>query len=79
LYPGSGILSQDNPWTIAILITIGGLVIILFIDNTTVSSALEAAGAFIVLLTGFYDFSQIFLLGAILTRIKARLTAPARN
>lgn len=55
----------------AALVGIGGLVIIFFIDNTSVSSALEAAGAFIVLLTGFYYFSQIFLLGAIITRMTA--------
>jgi membrane protein len=53
----------------ATLIAVGGLLIILFIENTSVSSALEAAGSFIVLLTGFFYFAQIFLLGAIITRI----------
>jgi membrane protein len=55
----------------AALVTIGGWVVIFFIKNTTFASALEAAVSFIVLLTGFYYFAQIFLLGAIITRIYA--------
>lgn len=53
------------------LITLGGWLVIFFIKNTTFASALEATGSFIILLTGFYYFSQIFLLGAIITRIYA--------
>jgi membrane protein len=53
----------------ASLVAVGGIVIIFFIDNTTISSALEAAGSFIILLTGFYYFAQIFLLGAIISRV----------
>ena len=55
----------------AALVTVGGWLVIFFIKNTTFASALEAAGSFIVLLTGFYYFAQIFLLGAIITRIYA--------
>lgn len=55
----------------AILMTAGGWLIVFFIRNTSFSSALEAAGSFVVLLTGFYYFAQIFLLGAILTRVYA--------
>lgn len=51
------------------LVTLGGWLIILFLQNTSMASALEAAGSFIILLTGFYYFAQIFLLGAIITRI----------
>lgn len=53
------------------LVTIGGWLVIFFIKKTTFASALEATGSFIVLLTGFYYFAQIFLLGAIITRIYA--------
>jgi membrane protein len=55
----------------AFLVAIGGKVVIFFIGLTNFSSALEAAGAFIVLLTGFYYFAQMFLLGAIITRVYA--------
>jgi membrane protein len=63
----------------ASLVTIGGMVIVFFIDNSSVSSALEAAGAFIILLTGFYYFSQIFLLGSIITRIYAHRRGSMRQ
>lgn len=53
------------------LVTLGGWLVIFFIKKTTFASALEATGSFIVLLTGFYYFAQIFLLGAIITRIYA--------
>jgi membrane protein len=56
----------------ASLVTLGGWLISFFIKNTSISSALEAAGSFVVLLTGFYYFAQIFLLGAILTRLYAQ-------
>jgi membrane protein len=55
----------------AALITIGGWVIIFIVKNTAFASALEATGSFIILLTGFYYFAQIFLLGAIISRIYA--------
>jgi membrane protein len=55
----------------ASLITLGGLVIAFFMSHTNLSSALEAAGSFVVLLTGFYYFAQFFLLGAVITRVYA--------
>jgi membrane protein len=56
----------------AALVTVGGWLIAFFMKNTSIASALEAAGAFVVLLSGFYYFAQIFLLGAILTRVYAQ-------
>ncbi len=55
----------------AALVTAGGWLVIFFITHTTLASALEVTGSFVVLLTGFYYFAQIFLLGAIITRIYA--------
>jgi len=55
----------------ALLISIGGKLVIFFIGHTSLSSALQTAGAFIMLLTGFYYFAQVFLLGAIITRVYA--------
>jgi membrane protein len=55
----------------ASLVTVGGWLVIFFITKTTFASALEVTGSFVVLLTGFYYFAQIFLLGAIITRIYA--------
>jgi membrane protein len=56
----------------ACLVTLGGWLILFFLSHTSLSSALEATGSFIILLTGFYYFAQIFLLGAILTRLYAQ-------
>jgi membrane protein len=58
--------------TAAALVTVGGWLVLFFLKNTSLASALEAAGSFVVLLTGFYYFAQIFLLGAILTRVYAQ-------
>jgi len=55
----------------ASLVTLGGLIIAFFLSHTNLASALEAAGSFVILLTGFYYFAQIFLLGAIYTRVYA--------
>jgi membrane protein len=54
------------------LATLGGWLILFFLSHTSLSSALEATGSFIVLLTGFYYFAQIFLFGAIFTRLYAQ-------
>jgi membrane protein len=54
-----------------LLVAIGGKVVIFFIGHTSLTSALEAAGAFIALLTGFYYFAQVFLMGAIVSRVYA--------
>ena len=55
----------------AFLVTLGAWLIIFLIRNFNLSSALEAAGSFVIVLTGFYYFAQIFLLGAIFTRVYA--------
>jgi len=55
----------------AALVAVGGWLVIFILKNTLFASALEAAGSFVVLLTGFYYFAQIFLLGAIISRIYA--------
>jgi membrane protein len=53
----------------AFLVTLGGGLLLFLIRNFNLSSALEAAGSFVILLSGFYYFSQIFLFGAIFTRV----------
>jgi membrane protein len=45
----------------------------LFFRNSSLSSALQAAGGFSVLLLGFYYIAQIFLLGAVICRVYANL------
>jgi membrane protein len=55
----------------AFLVTLGGGLILFVIRNFTLNSALEAAGSFVILLSGFYYFAQIFLFGAIFTRVYA--------
>jgi membrane protein len=65
--------------TAASLITLGGWLVIFFVKNTSFASALEAAGSFVVLLTGFYYFAQIFLFGAILTRVTAQRRGSMRQ
>jgi membrane protein len=63
----------------ASLVTLGGGLVVFFMQNTSLSSALEAAGSFVVLLTAFYYFAQIFLLGAVLTRVYARRYGSLRH
>jgi membrane protein len=55
----------------ALLMTIGGLLIGLYFKLGGVRSAFEAAGAFAVLMIAIYCFAQIFLFGAIITRVYA--------
>jgi membrane protein len=55
----------------ALLVTLGSWLILFLIRNFNLNSALEAAGSFVVLLSGFYYFAQIFLFGAIFTRVYA--------
>jgi membrane protein len=56
----------------AILFAIGGVVIGLYFRIAGVGSAFEAAGAFAVLMIAIYYFAQIFLIGALITRVFAR-------
>ncbi len=54
-----------------ILTALGGLLIGLYFSLGGVHSAFDAAGAFAVLMIAIYFFAQIFLLGAVITRIYA--------
>jgi membrane protein len=54
------------------LMAIGGLVIGLYFKVGGIGSAFEAAGAFAILMITIYYFAQIFLLGALVTRIYAQ-------
>jgi membrane protein len=51
---------------------LGGLVIGLYFKLGGISSAFEAAGAFAVLMISIYYFAQIFLFGAVITRVYAQ-------
>lgn len=55
----------------AVLMALGMLVMIVYLNSAHLSSALEAAGTVAVLLTGIYYVAQIFLLGAVFTRVYA--------
>jgi membrane protein len=64
VWPGSFIAT--------ILFAFGGVVIGLYFRIAGVGSAFEAAGAFTVLLIAIYYFAQIFLIGALITRVYAQ-------
>jgi membrane protein len=53
----------------SLLMGLGGLVIGLYFKLGGISSAFEAAGAFAVLMIAIYYFAQIFLFGALVTRV----------
>jgi membrane protein len=54
------------------LMAAGGVVIGVYFKLGGVSSAFEAAGAFAVLMLSIYYFAQMFLFGAIITRVYAQ-------
>jgi len=58
--------------TTALLMALGGLVIGLYFRIGGISSGFEAAGAFATLMIAIYYFAQIFLVGAIITRVYAQ-------
>jgi len=58
--------------TATFLMVLGGLVIGLYFKLGGISSAFSAAGAFAVLMIAIYYFAQIFLFGAIVTRVYAQ-------
>jgi membrane protein len=60
------------------LIVVAVILVGLFFQYSTLSSALQASGAFTVLLTGFYYVAQIFLLGAVCCRVSADLYGSRR-
>jgi membrane protein len=51
----------------------------LFFQYSSYNSALQAAGAFTILLVGFYYIAQIFLLGAVCCRVYADLYGSRRS
>jgi len=55
----------------ALLITLVGLILVAFFQFGNFHSAFAAAGAFTVLLIAMNFFAQIFLLGAVITRVSA--------
>jgi membrane protein len=61
VWPGSALA--------ALLMGLGGLVIGIYFKYGGISSAFEAAGAFAVLMISIYYFAQIFLFGAVVTRV----------
>ena len=65
--------------TAAILLAVGIRLVVFFLGTAQMSSALQAAGAFVALLTAFYYFAQIFLLGAIVTRVYAQRRGSMRS
>jgi membrane protein len=61
------------------LIVVAVILVGLFFQYSSLSSALQASGAFTVLLTGFYYVAQIFLLGAVCCRVYADLYGSRRS
>jgi membrane protein len=61
------------------LIVVAVILVGLFLQYSSLSSALQASGAFTVLLTGFYYVAQIFLLGAVCCRVYAGLYGSRRT
>jgi membrane protein len=55
----------------AVMITIAIYLFALFFSSARVSSALHAAGTAAVFLIGFFFFAQIFIIGAVFTRVYA--------
>ena len=54
------------------LMALGGLVLGIYFKLGGISTAFEAAGAFAVLMISIYYFAQIFLVGAVVTRVYAQ-------
>ncbi len=71
VWPGSALA--------ALLMGMGGFVIGIYFKYGGVSSAFEAAGAFAVLMIAIYYFAQIFLLGAVITRVYAQRLGSMRE
>jgi membrane protein len=63
----------------AVLVVIGGLVIGFYLSRSGVGTALQAAGSFAVLLLGIYYIAQIFLVGAVFTRVYTHMFGSLRQ
>jgi membrane protein len=57
----------------AVLVILATLIFGLYLSLGNVGSAFEAAGAFAVLLIGIYTIAQVFLFGAMFTRVFAEM------
>jgi len=55
----------------ALLVSIGGWLVGFYLTHSNTGSAFEAAGALAVLLIAFYYIAQIFLFGAVFTKVYA--------
>ena len=55
----------------ALLIAVGGWGLGLYLANSSISSAFEAAGTMAVFLISVFFFAQLFLFGAVFTRVYA--------
>jgi membrane protein len=53
----------------AVLVVMGGVLVGIYFRLGELNSAVQAAGGFAILLIGIYYIAQIFLLGAIFTRV----------
>jgi membrane protein len=62
-----------------VLILVAIVLVGLFFQYSSFNSALQASGAFTVLLVGFYYAAQIFLLGAVCCRVYANLYGSRRQ
>ena len=63
----------------AVMITIGGLIIGFYLSRSNASSALQAAGSVAVVLLGIRYMAQIFLVGAVFTRVYAHMFGSLRQ
>jgi membrane protein len=57
----------------AVLMALGGWLLGIYFTYSNITSALAVAGAVAVLLIAFYIFAQIFLFGAVFTRVYASM------
>jgi len=57
----------------ALLIAIGGWGLGIYLANSSISSAFEAAGTLAVFLISMFFFAQLFLFGAVFTRVYATI------
>ncbi|NIM92550.1 MAG: hypothetical protein GTO18_02385 [Anaerolineales bacterium] len=62
-----------------LLITIGVSLVILYLGSSCGRSALELAGSFALILISFYYIAQVFLLGAVFTRVYAHMFGSMRS
>lgn len=56
-----------------LLVTVGGLLVGFYLGTSQGTSAFEAAGTVALLLVFFYYFAQVFLFGAVVTKVYAQM------